>query len=206
MDEHELKWGYCANCLENVPHYREFRFPPLRLLDSLTPQTLRFLRIGPWYCEQCDRKTALLKRADPDVTYFDPPVADAHPTPLISARSDGKHRVNEPVGNFIKTEESLVVRSSRLKRFSEKYRDSVVRKVLSKVTTIAQAREENNISESELVDWISDMFDRMESRLKVTDEKLEKYPSLNHLRSQPESVDEYSAPDTPTIEGKAKPR
>lgn len=67
--------------------------------------------------------------------------------------------VAEPVGNFIK-EQSLVVETTRLKRFTEKYRDAVVDRILSGNTQIKWLIADGKYTEAELLSWIADKAKR----------------------------------------------
>ena len=57
------------------------------------------------------------------------------------------------------------MKSTRLQRYSEKYRDAVVRRILSGASSIHQVRDEKQLSESEIVDWISDLFERQQQKI-----------------------------------------
>lgn len=70
-----------------------------------------------------------------------------------------------PIGNFIVDQKSLVVRSQRLLRYSEKYRDSVIEKILSGDITIREARSDKDISEAEIISWIADRMQRLEAEV-----------------------------------------
>jgi len=63
--------------------------------------------------------------------------------------------VAEPVGNFIK-DQSLVVEATRLKRFTEKYRDALVDRILSGKAQISWLIADGKYTEAELVSWIAD--------------------------------------------------
>ena len=65
----------------------------------------------------------------------------------------------EPVGNFIK-DQSLVLQSSRLDRFTEKFRDSVVERILTGQVSISSLTADGAYCESELVSWIADKAKR----------------------------------------------
>ena len=63
--------------------------------------------------------------------------------------------VAEPVGNFIK-DRSLVVEATRLKRFTEKYRDALVDRILSGKTQVSWLIADGKYTEAELTSWIAD--------------------------------------------------
>jgi hypothetical protein len=204
MAERNHKWSFCRNCLKNVPHYREIRMPVLRILDVLSLRCLSWFRIGPWFCVHCERRTSFLKGERYDAAHSD----SAAPDPEWEAADDtlDPSHAAHPVGNFIKEEESLVIRSKRMKRFSEKYRDSVVRRIMSGKTSMAQVRQEKKLSEGELIDWIADLFDRMQSKLDGNVDPLGAQRALEFQAPPPDLFQSDSIPDGPTIEGKVKPK
>lgn len=63
--------------------------------------------------------------------------------------------VAEPVGNFIK-EKSLAVKATRMKRFTEKYRDALVDRILSGKARMSWLIADGKYTEAELVSWIDD--------------------------------------------------
>ena len=67
----------------------------------------------------------------------------------------------EPVGNFIK-DQSLVLKSTRLDRFTEKFRDSVVKRILTGQVSISSLTADGAYCESELVSWIADKAKRQD--------------------------------------------
>ncbi len=83
----------------------------------------------------------------------------------ILIRKSSSERSTESIGNYLKNEHSLVMRDKRSNRFSEKFRDSTVSRILSGATTIAQVRKELNVSEQDIVDWIASLALRKQERL-----------------------------------------
>lgn len=57
------------------------------------------------------------------------------------------------------------MRRNRAKRYSEKYRDGVVQKIISGTSTISQLGQELNLTERDLVDWIADDLARKQERI-----------------------------------------
>lgn len=171
---------YCPNCVKNVPHFRRIRMMGLRWLDDYFDLALGKLRIGPWYCLHCERRT-LVRRSPRDSAanyrIVDPEDLEmAQSSTWVKASPDRSASQSEndstreanvdlPVGNFIKNEKSLVVRMTRLLRFSEKYRDSVVERILHGDLTISDIRHEKDLSEREVLDWIADRVYRLETQL-----------------------------------------
>ena len=83
----------------------------------------------------------------------------------------------EPVGNFIK-DQSLVLKTTRINRFTEKFRDSVVERILTGKVSISALTENGQYCESELVSWIADKAKRQEEKIEI----LESDTSWNERR------------------------
>ena len=87
---------------------------------------------------------------------------------LVNSPSDRNDRFKseampeaEPIGNFLKAK-SLVLKSTRLERFTEKFRDSVVKRILSGSVSVSSLVADGEYSESELMSWIADKARRQE--------------------------------------------
>lgn len=71
----------------------------------------------------------------------------------------------ESVGNYILNSESLILRRNRAKRYSPKYRDGAVARIVSGTSTISQIGQEMGLTERDLVDWIADALARKQDRI-----------------------------------------
>lgn len=204
MSELVHKWGYCPNCLKNIPHFCAPTSRLIRALEFLSFGHAKSLRIGPWYCVHCEIKSIYLRDERPDAPRFRTADAEAnsHSDPTDQSFGD----VDQPIGNFLRAEQSLVMRSKRLKRFSEKYRDSIVQRLLAGTSTMAQIRQEKDIAEGELTDWIADMVERMQARLDTLEETLEAIPSRRLIHENSDQVSPSPMSNGPTVEGKFKPK
>ena len=69
--------------------------------------------------------------------------------------------IAEPIGNFIR-DRSLVLNSTRIHRFTEKFRDSVVDRILAGKVSISSLTADGQYCESELKSWIADKAKRQE--------------------------------------------
>ena len=246
------KIGFCKQCLRNVPHVLFFRWPILRLLHR-NPEFANSLPLGSWHCCGCERNTFRLKRPDSEVatdvtsTTMDDiiPWPDRNdPTQRFGLlfRRKRKTKVLEPsqaeleqaeadtafehVGNVTRSDDSLLVRKARAARFSKKFRDGVVDRVLSGKSTITQIRNELKLSERDVLDWINDRVMRQDQRIakltqvvdavqELTSEAVAKTPSKGTTRLRidnaswsSEEVEEphYEPirPDGITIDGQIK--
>ena len=214
MSESEYSWGYCVNCMKNVPHFRAINFYPFRVIDRLSFGFLKQLRIGPWYCAHCERKSYILNRELANAPHHDPSDSFRSLDSVDETNQYEHQSTGQPVGNFIKNEHSLVRRASRLKRFSEKYRDAIVRRILAGKLTLTQAKQEQDATETELIDWIWDLVDRLETKLAAspsigpTDgQQGRATPELMHLQSDAQSRSEDADLSSgPIIEGHVRPK
>lgn len=113
----------------------------------------------------------------------------------------------QSAGNFLRNEQSLVMRATRLKRFSEKYRDAVVRRVLNGTTTFSQIRQELEISEVELVDWIADLFERQQDLLTAYENAVVQAPVLKIANGTSDELSSVQNQHRDRIlEGQVRPR
>ena len=71
---------------------------------------------------------------------------------------------------------------------------------------MSQIRQEKEISEGELTDWIADLFERMQLRLDTLEETLEAIPTRRLTSEQPDGMREGSIPPGPTVEGRIRPK
>ena len=143
--------GYCKACIKNTPHHRYVQSYVFRIVDHATsPLTFR-LGIGPWYCSNCDRRSWILGKPDKNAASID-------------FQDSGEPGI-EKVGNFIRSDHSLVVRRARSSRYSQKYRDGVVTRLISGNVSIYDLSRELNISDRDLVDWIADMLSRKQEKI-----------------------------------------
>ena len=139
-------------CMQNVEHVRKFSNPFLWMLDLLTLKILTLFRLGPWYCYQCEQKSFRLKRKRRRVPTYrsDTSLVDFGDEKVLKTTDNA-----QSVGNYLKNDQSLVMREKRTHRFSEKFRDSTVTRILSGATTIAQVHHELNVTEHDLISWIA---------------------------------------------------
>ena len=178
MTERLRKSSYCPNCCKNVPHYRHVVTAAGQLINQFAGPLLIAMRLGPWFCLHCDRRQWWLRGPHGDAVDYQIPVVDemssaeltvASPqetTPSQSLDSVEIETVADvPIGNYIKSEKSLVMRSRRLLRFSEKYRDAIVQQLLNREFSMLEIKTKHDLTDAELVDWIADRFQRLEQQL-----------------------------------------
>ena len=78
--------------------------------------------------------------------------------------------VVESGGNYLRREKSLIARKERCSRYSDKYRESIVQKILDGDSTIAEVRQELGLSELDILDWISLAYDDRGRKIKELEE------------------------------------
>lgn len=175
------KLGFCKQCLRNVPHVLYFQWSIFHFLN----QRLEFadsLPLASWHCCGCERNSFRLKRPDPEVTtdHTSTTMDDIVDWPdrndrsqrtglLFRRKKAGQATLNltdeiaaepetkfEHVGNVTRSDDSLLVRKSRAARYSKKFREGVVDRILSGQSTISEVKNELGLSERDLLDWIND--------------------------------------------------
>ncbi len=139
------KLGYCDYCRRNVHHFRGRKSFRARVVDFFS---LFIVNFGPWYCSQCERRKLSL-----------PWIRKSEPT--IQRLDDG----HEKIGNFIRSDGSLVLRKKRSSRYSNKFREGVVLRLLSGKTTMAQLTTELKVSEADILSWISEVISSRDNRI-----------------------------------------
>lgn len=158
-----LRRGFCKDCCANVSHARRFRTKAGWLLDVLTFQFSARFRLGSWRCLQCARRSIYLHLSRSDAKTIQ--LGD---NAKQEAGEDGL--TIEHGGNFLLNERSLLARRERCNRYSEKYRESIVHKILAGQTTIPEVRQELGLSEQDLLDWIAQAYDDRNQKIKELEE------------------------------------
>ncbi len=150
-----VRKGYCRDCQANVNHLRRFVSHIAWLLDALTFRFIGRFRFGYWHCMQCTRKSVYLPLARRDVRTIAP----------LQTESESESHPVETAGNYLRNE-SLLSKKGRISRYSSKYREGVVKKILSGHATIAEMKRELNVSEADLLDWIASAFDGQNGKIR----------------------------------------
>jgi len=57
------------------------------------------------------------------------------------------------------------MRSARSDRFTDKFKDGIVVRILNGSTTIAKVREQHHLTEQDVIDWMKNSFDRKQKRI-----------------------------------------
>jgi len=222
------KFGYCKQCLRNVPHELFFRWPLFSVLNRF-PEFMGGLWLSSWNCCACEKHVIVLRRPLDEATTDSSATEMSDVRPFVTPRSEGSrgmflrrlfHRNNpeesdieqpemeataeapagEKVGNFLRSEESLILQSTRASRYTKKYRESIVDRILSGKATITQIRNELGVTERDVLEWLNERVFRQQQKIaKLTqvvksvqqltlesDSELTATSGLAHLSSTPE--------------------
>lgn len=172
-----VKLGYCRECQRNVEHAHHFSAWLVRGLDGLTQQRLTlWTGLGNWHCRVCNRRSLWLNAVRPDALNLPPLDQEAE---------------FQAAGNYVRRDHSLVLRSERSSRFSLKFRQGVVERLLMAQTTLAGIREELGLNEGDVMAWIQEILEQqtiqIENLKRLVDtlvERLPDEPMLTDQRSQ----------------------
>jgi len=203
------KIGFCKQCLRNVPHVLFFQWPVFRILNRYI-DFADSLPLGSWHCCGCEKNSFTLKRPDPELA-TDVTSTTMNDIVEWKDRKDPKNRLGlffrrkrkskqdpsttdstvdtdsgfEHVGNVTRSDDSLLVRKARAARYSKKFREGVVEKILSGKSTISQVRNELGLSERDILDWINDKVIRQDARISKLTQVVD---AVKHL-AEVESID-----------------
>ena len=167
------------------------------------------LPLGSWHCCGCEKNSFRIKRPDSEVTTDVTSTDMSDVVPWDGAddptqrfgmlfRRKSKTDILEPtpqpenaeadvgfehVGNVTRSDDSLLVRKARAARYSIKFRDGVVDRILSGQSTIKQVRGELNLSERDLLDWVNDRVSRQDERIAKLSHVVETVKQLSQKSS-----------------------
>ncbi len=192
MSSIKLKLGYCPHCMKNLAHAGTQDGLLYHLGNVLALGTFRFWRVGSWNCTLCNRQSLRLMGCRRHVPTLREPGGQSTIEP-----TDSNLQATESVGNFIKQEVSLVARRERANRFSVKFRDNVVRRLISTDCSMSDLCNDLQISESDIVDWLADHISRQQERcerlendlkqLEATENSLDLQRRLSHHEEEQQS-------------------
>jgi transposase-like protein len=143
-----VRKGFCPACVQNIRQKREIHSGFWRFLDLITLRAGSLIQLGPWKCTYCG-----------SIKYFLPATVRGMRDYDAEIERYKKMESELPVGNFIVDKVSLAARQDNTDRFSEKYRNGVVQKILKGQTTISQVCTDINIAEPDVISWISNFVD-----------------------------------------------
>ncbi len=152
----------------NVRHVAQYRFRFFRQLRwAITRFFLKF-RFGRWHCTVCgtDCGRLLRPRTKVDQWEFKPrPERDNPERDSRLNKSDKSDGAAQPVGNFLLQERSMAAKQERTFPFTDKFRESIIERLLNGHVTIREIRDELHLSEADLLSWIDDCLQQKQRRI-----------------------------------------
>lgn len=166
----------------------------------MTLQVASLFRLGPWYCYQCETKKIWLPRVNSNAPTFCSEDASIHFSQQDEGDAGGASSGVEPVGNYLKCEQSLLLREQRTKRYSQKFRDGTARRVLKDPSLVKTLCRELNLQESDIVSWIASLVQQKQERINELTQLLENLQAGGAARTRLE-MDQNSIADEEPGEG-----
>ncbi|MCH2182194.1 MAG: transposase [Mariniblastus sp.] len=161
MSQESTSMGYCSRCEQNVLHARAETGRLADWLEWPTFKLTRLLRPPVWQCGQCGHRVHFLGRCHQDADTLE------MEWPVTAVQEDG---------NFIRRDRSLLLQKQRSARFSQKYRDGIVQRLVSGTTTMNQVSRELEVSESDLLAWVADLLERRDEMIKTLTQQVAHTP------------------------------
>ena len=153
------KEGFCDSCQQNKDHRRVAGVFSLINLFLLGVPSL--FGISTWACTHC-RSVRIFLFRQREVRQ--------------EIRSSSFHKTAQPSPNgALKPQAPRKRKSTRSQLYSEKYRDAVARRVVSGITSIAEVKQSLELSDSDVLDWLKQSFQRKEDRVEMLREALISY-------------------------------
>ena len=159
------KEGFCESCQQNKPHRRIAGVFSLLNLMLLGIPTL--FGISTWQCTHCRSMRIFLMKQRASAPKKARSSSYSYPRALPSPPPNGGLKSQTP-----KTDTPKKVKSTRSRLYSEKYRDGVVKRIVSGITSIKEVQESLELPESDVIDWIKQSFQRKEDRVEMLREVL----------------------------------
>ena len=144
------RMGYCSICKQNMLHVRQAAGRWRLAIEIVTLKLSRFLGEGPWQCCQCDQWSRFLQR-------------NKKKTATNSESTKSDFTID---GNFIRQNQSLVLQKQRTARFSQKYRDGMIQRLLSGSSRMSQICRDLGITEDDIMIWMADLLQRRDEKIK----------------------------------------
>ena len=170
----KMKLGYCSACHQNKKHTRTAGFASVLNLFSFG--LLGLLGISTWSCIHCRRHSSFLRFARND-------------QPAEVKKSKVKRIVRPPNGGLKQIENSSMTDgedikasstktpASQTKLYSDKFRDDIVRRILTGNATMRSACDSLNVDEPTIMEWIRSNFVRTQERIKELESELKELQS-----------------------------
>jgi hypothetical protein len=157
-----VKTGYCRECHMNVRHVAEYRFKWLAALRWwITKQWLKN-RWGRWRCTVCGNECRRIARIKDDADHWE---FEEGRKPRRRETRPEVDPAAQPIGNFLLQERSMAAKQERTFPFTEKFRESVIHRLLNGYATIKEVRDELHLSEADLLAWFDDCLQQKQRKI-----------------------------------------
>ena len=128
-------------------------------------------------------------------------------TKSSKAESSSNETAQASAGNYLRNDKSLVMRSARSDRFTDKFKEGIVQRILQGTTTIADVREQHYLTEQDVIAWMKQSFDRKQKRIDDLTQLLRKSESSDQdriikIETQPRRVTIQGE----VIDGRSQPK
>ena len=147
--------------------------------------------MGPWFCRQCGRKSFWLPKSTHKLIERVAHDSDQR----LSAAAENQDEETEIAGNVFLEEQSLARRVELSNKFTEKYRDNIVERIISSRTLISKVCNDLEVTEADIQFWIKQWVQRRFELLRRHPELAEK------LWESIESEGKYNHPGVSLIKG-----
>lgn len=154
------KEGFCDSCQQNKGHRRVAGV--FSLLNLMLLGVPSFFGISTWRCTHCHSTRIFL-------------ALQRELSRKLPANSFRKVSLRPLPNAGLKPQDHQKVETTRSRLYSEKYRDAVVKRIVSGITSVTEVRESLEMSEHEVVCWIKESFQRKEDRVEMLREALMLY-------------------------------
>ena len=190
----KTKLGYCSACHQNKEHTRTAGLASGLNLFSIG--ILGLFGISTWSCNHCRRHSSFLRV-----------VWNRQPAEVKKVKAG--RVVRPPNGGLKKVENNSMTDGEDIKAssaktpvkqtklYSEKFRDDIVRRILTGKATMRSACDSLNVDEPTIMEWIRSNFIRTQERIKELESELKELQSNSfgaRLQSNPASTAERPTP------------
>lgn len=158
------KEGFCDSCQQNKDHRRVAGV--FSLLNLMLLGIPSLFGISTWQCVHCRSLRVFLAR-------------QRQVDRKIASSSFRRALPKPPPNGGLKSETPPPAQSTRSRLYSPKYRDGVVKRIVSGITSVAEVKESLQLPEEDVVDWIKESFQRKEDRVEMLREALVLYQKAN---------------------------
>ena len=182
--------AFCPDCLRILSHQR-YHSSFASWMNVFSLGVFRRCGLGPWFCRQCGRKSFWLPKSTHKLIERVAHDSDQR----IAAAAENQDDETDIAGNVFLEEQSLARRVELSNKFSEKYRDNIVERIISSRTLISRVCNDLEVTEADIQFWIKQWVQRRFELLRRHPEMAEK------LWESIDSEGKYNHPGVSLIQG-----